>query len=385
MHQGDRKLARSTTSGPKHRLVYGQLRAEIVAGKYGRSGRLPSEAQLVERFKVSRPTAARALRDLQEQGLVERLVGSGSYVRNSPSAFPVVAERQVGLLIPGLGTLEFFEVICGELARMARVHDFNLLWGGSNHADWPSDRSVEGADELCDQFIQRRVSGVFFAPVRHANPKKEVGLRLAERLRQAGIAVVLLDRDVSPFHQRSDFDLVGIDNFAGGYLLAKHLHSLGSRRIAFVGRPYFAPTVDLRIAGAQAAMLEHRLRIPSDFVQVGEPDDPKFVHSVTAKRRVDSIICANDQVAAVLMRSLEKAGIRVPHDVRVVGFDDVRYAMLLSVPLTTIHQPCREIGEIAFRTMLDRIADPALPARSIVLPPRLVVRESCGAHLAPVT
>jgi LacI family transcriptional regulator len=59
--------------------------------------------------------------------------------------------------------------------------------------------------------------------------------------------------------------------------------------------------------------------------------------------------------------------------------------MLLSVPLTTIHQPCREIGEIAFRTMLDRIADPALPARSIVLAPRLVVRESCGAHLAPAT
>jgi DNA-binding LacI/PurR family transcriptional regulator len=60
----------------------------------------------------------------------------------------------------------------------------------------------------------------------------------------------------------------------------------------------------------------------------------------------------------------------------------VRYAMLLSVPLTTMHQPRRDIGVIAFRMMMDRIADPTLPARSNVLPPRLVVRESCGAHLA---
>jgi LacI family transcriptional regulator len=65
----------------------------------------------------------------------------------------------------------------------------------------------------------------------------------------------------------------------------------------------------------------------------------------------------------------------------VVGFDDVRYATLFSVPLTTMHQPCREIAATAFRAMLDRIADPALPPRTLVLSPRLVVRESCGAYL----
>ena len=82
------------------------------------------------------------------------------------------------------------------------------------------------------------------------------------------------------------------------------------------------------------------------------------------------------------MRSLESLGIRVPHDVRVVGFDDVKYATLLSVALTTIHQPCRDIAGIAFRTMLQRIAEPALPACSLALTPALVVRESCGAYLA---
>src|SRR5436305_11684413 len=150
------------SSEPKHRLISRQLLAEIAAGKYAPSGRLPSEAQLVERFGVSRPTVARALRDLQEQGLVERRVGSGSYVRGPGPAAPAAGERQLGLLIPGLGTTEIFEVICGELAGLARVHDYGLLWGGSAPPRAQEDTGVEGAEGLCAQFSERKVAGVFF-------------------------------------------------------------------------------------------------------------------------------------------------------------------------------------------------------------------------------
>ncbi len=68
-------------------------------------------------------------------------------------------------------------------------------------------------------------------------------------------------------------------------------------------------------------------------------------------------------------------------NLRVVGFDDVRFATVLSVPLTTIQQPCRDIALTAFNAMRERIADPTLPARSLLITPRLVVRESCGAYL----
>src|SRR5918912_704955 len=109
-------------SEPKHCWISRQLLTEIAAGKYGPSGRLPG------------------------------------------SATPEVAQRQLGLLIPGLGTTEIFEVICGELAGLARVHDYGLLWGGSAQPRVQADASIEDADELCAQFIQRKVSGVFFAP-----------------------------------------------------------------------------------------------------------------------------------------------------------------------------------------------------------------------------
>lgn len=365
-------------SEPKHNRISRELLAEIASGKYGPSGRLPSETQLVERFSVSRPTVARALRDLQDQGLIERRVGSGSYVRNP--ALPEIASQQLGLLIPGLGTTEIFEAICGELAGLARVHGYGLLWGGASPRSH-EEIGVEVAEGLCDQFIRSRVAGVFFAPFEQADCRDEINAGLAEKLRRAGIAVVLLDRDLGPFPERSDFDLVGIDNFSGGYLLADHLIRLGCRRLAFAARPHSAPTIGARVAGARGAILDRGLPAPPGFVRAGEPDDPSFARSLLGDGRPDAILAANDHVAAVLMRSLERLGVRVPEDLRLVGFDDVRFAALLSAPLTTMHQPCRDLAVVAFRAMMDRIADPALPARAIILPPRLVVRESCGAYL----
>lgn len=366
----------------KHHEISSELRADIAAGRYDATKRLPSEPQLVQRFKVSRPTIARALLDLQAEGLIERRAGSGTYLRSGPPQSPGMATRLLGLLIPGLGTTEIFELICGELASLARVHEYSLLWGGSPHPGHNSDASLEHAEEICQQFIERKVSGVFFAPFELVPEHDQANRRLAEMLRRAGVPVVLLDRDLQSYPNRSDFDLVGIDNHAGGFLLANHLLNLGCDRIFFIARAHSAPTVDARIAGAREAIVRRGVELAPDWVKSGDPADLKFVRSILAGKQADALICANDHTAAVLMRSLESIGIRVPRDVRVVGFDDVKYATLLSVPLTTIHQPCRDIAVIALRAMLQRISGPTLPPHSLMLTPTLVVRASCGAYLA---
>lgn len=363
----------------KHGEISRELRTRIASGVYGAGKKMPSEPQLVKQFNVSRPTIARAFLDLQREGLIERRAGSGTYVRGPGEA--AVSSRLLGLLIPGLGTTEIFELICGELASLARVNEYSLLWGASPHPHRDTDTSMDHAQEVCQQFIERRVNGVFFAPYELIPGAEQVNRRLCDRLQQAGIPVVLLDRDLKPFPNRSDLDLVGIDNVAGGYMLAEHLIKLGCRRLAFVARSFSAPTVDARIAGVREAMVRHRIEPAVNWVNHGDPAELKFVRSLIAGRTFDAFICANDHTAAVLLRSLEAAGIKVPRDVRVVGFDDVRYATLISVPLTTVYQPCRDLATVAFRAMLERIADPALPARNFVLNPRLVVRESCGAYL----
>lgn len=368
------------TIKPKHFEISSQIEADIASGKFSAGARLPSEVQMVKQFSVSRPTIGRALRDLEAKALIERRAGSGTYVRSTTAQS--VTTRIFGLLVPGLGTTEIFQIICGEIAGLARVKNYGLLWGGSTNPNEDRDASLEHAEELCKQFIARKISGVFFAPAELTPGQEQANRRLAESLREAGIAVVLLDRDLVEFPRRSDFDLVCLDNMASGYMVAEHLIKLGCRKIFFVARPLSAATVDARIAGVREALARHRLEPDPGWIRFGDPADVKFVRNLVAGRQADAFICANDNTAAILMRTIEATGFRVPKDFRVVGFDDVKYATLVSPPLTTIHQPCRDMAIIAFRSMLERLAEPALPARSILLPPHLVVRESCGAYLS---
>lgn len=356
-----------------------QLREEILSGRYGAEGRMPSETQLVRRFGVSRPTVARALRVLADEGLLERRAGSGTFARQDAKARPT--SKLLALLVPGLGNTEIFQLICGELASLARMHDYGLVWGGSDTPRLDPDLSLQQTRQLCAQFIERRVAGVFFAPHELVKEKEETNREMAVMLREAGIPVILLDRDLTPFPLRSDFDLVGIDNVAGGYLLAEHLLKLGCLNLHFVARPLSAPTVDARIAGVREALARRKVEPEADWIHIGDFEDRKYVRSLTGSRLPDAYVCANDHTAAQLMRELHQARIQVPQDVRVVGFDDVKFSTLVTPPLTTAQQPCREIALVAFRTMLDRLADATLPARHLTVAPRLVIRDSCGAYL----
>jgi DNA-binding LacI/PurR family transcriptional regulator len=372
-------------ASPKHRGISRELATEIVAGKYRQSGRLPSEMQLVKRFGVSRPTISRALRALQDEGLIDRRAGSGTYVATMQESAPSrrASTPQIGMIVPSLRQTEIFESICGELASLARVNDYGFWWGASASPVTEAKMTVQEAEELCDRFIERGVSGVFFVPFEHQADREASNRRITTKLRQAGIPVVLIDRDLGAFPSRSPFDLIGVDNFAGGHLLAEHLIKLGLKRLAWVVKPLTASTVEARIAGARIAMQAHGLDVPKKFVHAGDPADLKFVRTFAQAKQLDAILCTSDHLAALLLQSLNRLGLRVPDDVRVVGFDDVRFANLLTVPLTTIEQPCRDIALTAFNALRERMTDPTLPPRTIMLAPRLVVRESCGAYLHP--
>lgn len=169
--------------------------------------------------------------------------------------------------------------------------------------------------------------------------------------------------------------------------MAEHLIKLGAQRLAYVMRPLTASTVDARIAGARIAMRAYGLDEPGRFVFSGDPTDLKFVRSFAQSQQLDAILCTSDHIAAQLLQNLTRLGIRVPKDLRLVGFDDVRFASLLTIPLTTMEQPCRDIAITAFVALRERMKNPTLPPRTLMLTPRLVVRETCGAYLqqqAPV-
>ncbi len=203
--------------------------------------------------------------------------------------------------------------------------------------------------------------------------------RIARALDEARIPVVLLDRTVVPYPGRGHHDLVGIDNRRAGYVITEHLLRLGSRRIAFMAMPNAAATVDAREAGYREALYTWQAPIERSLVHRLEPSDSAEVRAVMEAQQLDAIVCANDRTASRLMPTLLRLGYNIPGDVRVVGIDDLEYAKLLPVPLTTLRQPTRQIGDAALAAMLERVARTHLPTRDILLNCELIVRDSCGA------
>jgi DNA-binding LacI/PurR family transcriptional regulator len=366
---------RNARKPPKHKKLSDTLERDILSGKYVSGQRFPSEAALVTRFGVSRITVGRAVRELQRRGLVERRAGSGTYVRGSgPGASGGFV---FGLLIPNLGETEIFEPICRGMSSAGEAEAHALLWG---HADPDAGKLEEQARQLCRQYLSRRVSGVFFAPLELTPHKDEANLGIIETLEREGIPTVLLDRCVLPYPDRSPHDLVGIDNRRAGYIATRHFLSLGCRRILFAAYAGSAPTVTARIAGYREALFDAAAPVESRLTVMLDGGEEGILEPLSSAKP-DAIVCANDRTAGRLMQLLLKSGYRIPQDIRMAGMDDVAYASLLPVPLTTVRQPCREIGVAAITAMLERIAHPEMPARDILLDSRLVVRESCGANL----
>lgn len=359
---------------PKYRMIADSLRESVLSGEYRPGSRLPSETDLVRRFGVSRMTIVKAIKELQQADLVTRRVGSGTYV--SPRSSQTC--RLFGLLIPELGQTEIFEPICQGMASYQGT-PYSLLWGNSVGEGHPKEQVAE---ELCQQYIAQQVSGVFFAPLELTPTKDEVNRKIMAALNKVKIPVVLLDRCVEPYPGRSQYDLVGIDNRRTAYAATAHLLTAGAKKIAFLGKALSASTVDARVAGYREALTVHGKRRQEDIVLRGDPSDTDLIKNVLDTQKPDAFVCANDHTAASLMQSLSRLGRRVPADIRIVGVDDVKYASLLSVPLTTQHQPCADIGRVAMSTMLNRLENPDFPAREILLNCRLVVRQSCGAEKA---
>jgi DNA-binding LacI/PurR family transcriptional regulator len=359
----------------KHRAIFDALKEQIAAGKFAEGRRLPSEAELAARFKVSRPTAARALRDLQALGIISRRAGSGSYLNDSVAWASKRLKQTFGLLVPGLGDTEILDPVCNEITRFAQSLGCEVLWGDS--ADPVT--TAEDALALCRQYIDRKVDGVFLAPVETVLDRAAVNHQISKMLHEAGIPIVLLDRDAAEFPGRSQHDLIAIDNFSAGFVLTEHLVALGNRNFRFLARPGYPSTTDLRLAGCREALNRAGLTQAQRFAWFGEPNDLEFIKNMLSPSPPNAIICSNDQTAAKLIQTLSLLGVRLPQDVRVVGFDDVRYATLLSVPLTTIRMPCRAIGRAAVRAMQERIRHPNRTPQEILLPFRLIIRSSCGA------
>lgn len=360
-----------STDHVKYRQIYEKIKHDIDNGIYATGQRLPSENVLARLSGFSRITVNRALQELQANGYITRRAGSGSYVSGKSSQ-----PQSFGLLIPELGKTEIFGPICQGMVDAQQSDSFALVWGKSM-ADLGATEAQ--ARVALDSLISRKVSGVFFAPLESSSESDDINLAVAEMIDEAGLALVLLDRDIVSYPHRSKYDVVGIDNRRAGFVMTEHLIRSGGERIGFLGRPHMAPSCVARAAGYVDAIVNVEKGRYQPFVERLEPGDHERVRSFIARTNPDGLVCSNDRTAAELIGTLSELGLRVPDQIRIGAFDDVRYSHLVSVPLTTIRQPCPQLGAAAVRAIIERLRDPAMAARDVLVDFRLIVRKSCGA------
>jgi LacI family transcriptional regulator len=179
-------------------------------------------------------------------------------------------------------------------------------------------------------------------------------------------------------------DVVAADNHAGTRALVSHLiERHGRTRLWYVAGPQEAPDARERRAAFEETLAQYQgVRLAGcyegRFAALSGQLAVREILAAPHREAPDAIVCANDHMAIGAIQELRAAGIRVPADVSVTGFDDVYLGALLTPPLTTVHQPMRLLGERACSLLLERIAEPSLPRRVERLPTNLVVRESCG-------
>ena len=366
-------------SRQKYYSLYKSLKKDIEGKVYENSSKIPNEIELAEQYHVSRPTVAKALYLLQKSGYIQRVSGVGTFVRYKPDA----DIKNFALLIPGLGETEIFESICGHMSHLSQLKNFNLVWSGSMQED--AEMRRQHIKELALRYIkQKDINGVFFTPLELTSEKDTVNSNIVQLFDDAGIPVVLMDRDIVSFPSRSKYDLVGVDNFRLAFILTRHLLEQGCKKIMFIARPYSAPTVQMRIFGYQQALQEAGIKFSSEDIHVDDISSPDFIKSFISNVVKPGILCANDTTASKVMYYIEEHGYKIPYDVKIAGVDDIKYAKYLRVPLTTYKQPCKDIAEAAIDLMLSRINDPNQKARAVLLNGELITRKSTEITDLPI-
>jgi len=348
------------------------LLKDIMAGVFSETAKLPSEAALGRRFGVARMTVRNALSELQRRGLIEKRNGAGSFLTRRALRKSGV----IGLVIPDIRQFKFFSAIHEELLRHCARLNYRVELVTTDE----TDRNAIVADirHKVRRLATLRAEGVVFRPY-VSDDFARANAEIVRILRHAEIPVVLVDADIIRPPERSDCDLVTVDNIAAGRRIANHLHGKGCRHIAFLSdgntrkmntnwsNRLFGLAGELALLGAENAV--RALSIP--------PDDDNAVAAALRRRpRPDAIVCGNDEQAAALMATLKRLGKHVPEDVSVVGFDDLPLARSTQPPLTTVSQPVLKIASAAFKLLLARIRYPNNDPREIHLVAPFVRRGS---------
>jgi LacI family transcriptional regulator len=305
---------------------------------------------------ISPATRARVMAKVEELGYRPNAVARSLTLRRT---------HTLGIVIPDLMHSFFVEVVAG-IEPVASERGYGLLLCSSGES------SAKERSEL--QLLHgRQVDGIILAP------SQGIGnAEVLQDLHAHGTGLVMIDRDdypSVPCHR------VLTDDEQVGTLATEHLLSAGRRAIGHLSGPRLTHA-RRREKGWKDALRAAGVRVPADWLVQGgfmESDGYTAMKRLLSVRpRIDAVFAANDPSAIGAMKAVWEAGMKIPDDIAVVGAGDVIHGDLLRVPLTTVAWSRMDLGREAAELLLDASERPDDPPRRVIIPPHLVVRESCG-------
>ncbi|MFQ3647037.1 MAG: LacI family DNA-binding transcriptional regulator [Anaerolineae bacterium] len=313
-------------------------------------------------INVSRKTRQRVLAVIEKHRFVP-----------NHAARTLVTQRSniVGVVVPHtanvfFGDNSYFPMLLQGIAEATNQHDQSMLL-------WLAQPD-ESPEHFARRIVRNRVyDGLIIASIADSDP-------LIDNLYEINAQFVMVER---PLQREESISYVAIDNVYAGRLATEHLIALGYERIAHItGSLTIGDGVD-RLTGYQQA-LQH----------AGRPYRPELVSAASftaetgyrAMRELlphhpDAVFIASDTSAMGALQALHEAGLRVPQDVAIIGFDDIDIATRVTPQLTTVRQPVQEKGSEALSLLLNILDQPESAPRRVILPTQLVIRDSCGAKL----
>ena len=355
---------------PLYQQLVETLERKIREGEWQEGTLIPSERELCDQYAVSSTTVRRALQELVNSGLVRRRAGIGSFVSSDTRNLSVL------LLILGFDETDW------------RKHGyyFSDLMGGIAKVTWERQavfsvahvpKAVQDINSYMYSMIEERMfDGILIRIASDLSADHLVPFQ------ETNFPYVAIKRSLP----EKTINCVIVDDVQGGFMATEHLIRLGHRRIGMIVTHNLALGRDrskgyFRALDTYGITPDYSLIMTTgDFLE--ESGYRAAQQLLAQENRPSALFVCSDIMAFGVYRAIEEAGLRIPDDIAVVGYDDIPDAARLTPPLTTISTPYHDFGTHSTSLLLDLITRKVKAPQQMVIPHSLVVRTSCGTKLS---
>ncbi|MFV0466914.1 MAG: GntR family transcriptional regulator [Lachnospiraceae bacterium] len=354
----------------KYDLVLEELRTQIFNGTILPGEKLPSENELTNRYQVSRQTIRKALDLLQNEELIYKEHGRGTFCSNRKKIHN--KSHNIGVVLTYLSDYIFPQVIQG-LDQVFSEKGYSIILKNTRNSRTLEERCLE-------DLLSKNIDGLIIEP-----SKSQIFCRhmhLYQKLDEYKIPYVFIQ---GSYKQMCGHPTILMDDAKGGYLITRHLLESGHRSIIGIFKADDMQGIQ-RHKGYVKALQESGISYDPELVIWYHTED-RAVHPYQSIRLMaqnrqnlffDGVVCYNDQIANAVIKALHENELDVPRDVSVTGYDNSSISRISGGGLTTIAHPQEKLGQIAAEVLLNLVqfGDEVLEQKVILIEPEIIIRES---------